>query len=177
VQRKAVVVLGDSNIVGTPLSAMLRDAGAASVTVCHRIAYSSLFQGGAGAAVGTAAAAAQPPSSEAEAAAALRASASACLPQLPGPRGGGAPLRQHIPCGKERDDESHDTPSFGSNERLEDAKGESAQPQSRGRVAVDVGIDEWTAQESIRVEVEVSQSADATTMDVWVRILQGSTPL
>jgi len=29
-----------SNIVGTPLAAMLRDEGAAAVTICHRISYS-----------------------------------------------------------------------------------------------------------------------------------------
>jgi hypothetical protein len=28
-----------SNTVGTPLAAMLRDAGAAAVTVCHRTSY------------------------------------------------------------------------------------------------------------------------------------------
>ena len=43
VQRRSVVVLGDSNIVGTPLSAMLRDAGAGTVTVCHRTSYAGLF--------------------------------------------------------------------------------------------------------------------------------------
>lgn len=38
-QGKSCVVLGDSNIVGTPVAAMLRDQGAASVTVCHRVSY------------------------------------------------------------------------------------------------------------------------------------------
>ena len=33
------VVVGDSNVVGTPLAVMLRDRGAATVTVCHRISY------------------------------------------------------------------------------------------------------------------------------------------
>jgi 5,10-methylene-tetrahydrofolate dehydrogenase/methenyl tetrahydrofolate cyclohydrolase len=33
---KTAVVLGDSNIVGTPLAALLRDEGAALVTICHR---------------------------------------------------------------------------------------------------------------------------------------------
>jgi 5,10-methylene-tetrahydrofolate dehydrogenase/methenyl tetrahydrofolate cyclohydrolase len=36
VKGKHAVVLGDSNIVGLPLSMMLRDEGAAAVTVCHR---------------------------------------------------------------------------------------------------------------------------------------------
>ncbi|EFJ44877.1 hypothetical protein VOLCADRAFT_44449, partial [Volvox carteri f. nagariensis] len=39
VQGKTCVVLGDSNIVGTPLAAMLRDKGAAAVTICHRRSY------------------------------------------------------------------------------------------------------------------------------------------
>lgn len=39
VKGKSCVVLGDSNIVGTPVAAMLRDQGAASVTVCHRVSY------------------------------------------------------------------------------------------------------------------------------------------
>lgn len=43
-QKKHVVVVGDSNIVGTPLSVLLRDAGAGTVTVCHRIAYNNLFE-------------------------------------------------------------------------------------------------------------------------------------
>ncbi len=38
-QGKNCVVLGDSNIVGTPLAAMLRDKGAAAVTICHRRSY------------------------------------------------------------------------------------------------------------------------------------------
>lgn len=33
------VVVGDSNVVGTPLAVMLRDRGAAAVTVCHRTSY------------------------------------------------------------------------------------------------------------------------------------------
>mmetsp|Transcript_8951 Transcript_8951/g.31172 ORF Transcript_8951/g.31172 Transcript_8951/m.31172 type:complete len:271 (-) Transcript_8951:677-1489(-) len=36
VKGKAAVILGDSNIVGLPLACMLRDSGAAAVTVCHR---------------------------------------------------------------------------------------------------------------------------------------------
>eukprot|EP00879_Flechtneria_rotunda_P021753 GHRR01022937.1.p1 GENE.GHRR01022937.1~~GHRR01022937.1.p1 ORF type:complete len:385 (+),score=137.70 GHRR01022937.1:206-1360(+) len=36
---KTAVVLGDSNIVGTPLAALLRDEGAALVTTCHRVSY------------------------------------------------------------------------------------------------------------------------------------------
>ena len=39
VRGLSCVVLGDSNVVGTPLAAMLRDRGAATVTVCHRISY------------------------------------------------------------------------------------------------------------------------------------------
>ncbi|KAL6775821.1 hypothetical protein ACKKBG_A18630 [Auxenochlorella protothecoides x Auxenochlorella symbiontica] len=39
----SVVVVGDSNTVGTPLAALMRDAGAASVTVVHRTSYSALF--------------------------------------------------------------------------------------------------------------------------------------
>jgi len=38
IRGKRAVVLGNSNTVGTPLSMLLRDAGAASVTVCHRTA-------------------------------------------------------------------------------------------------------------------------------------------
>jgi hypothetical protein len=68
VQEKNVVILGDSNIVGTPMSVMLRDAGAGSVTVCHRIAYRDLFIDRK-----------LPESSD------LRATAAACLPRLPGP--------------------------------------------------------------------------------------------
>lgn len=67
VLKKHVVVVGDSNIVGTPLSVLLRDAGAGTVTVCHRIAYNNLF--------------------EDRAAPDLRQQlhADACLPRLPGP--------------------------------------------------------------------------------------------
>lgn len=39
VQGRSAVVVGDSNIVGTPLAALLRDQGAAAVTVCHRTSY------------------------------------------------------------------------------------------------------------------------------------------
>ena len=38
VAGKHVVVLGNSNTVGTPLSMLCRDAGATAVTVCHRTA-------------------------------------------------------------------------------------------------------------------------------------------
>lgn len=34
---RTAVVLGDSNIVGGPIAALLRDAGVALVTTCHRI--------------------------------------------------------------------------------------------------------------------------------------------
>lgn len=66
-QKKHVVVVGDSNIVGTPLSVLLRDAGAGTVTVCHRIAYNNLF--------GDRAAARMSPQLQVD----------ACLPRLPGP--------------------------------------------------------------------------------------------
>lgn len=39
ITNKTVVVVGDSNIVGTPLSVLLRDEKAAIVTVCHGICY------------------------------------------------------------------------------------------------------------------------------------------
>jgi hypothetical protein len=67
VQKKHVVVVGDSNIVGTPLSVLLRDAGAGTVTVCHRIAYNNLFDDRTA------------PRMRQQ----LRADA--CLPRLPGP--------------------------------------------------------------------------------------------
>lgn len=38
VEGKSAVVLGDSNTVGQPLAWLLRDAGAACVTVCHHVA-------------------------------------------------------------------------------------------------------------------------------------------
>jgi 5,10-methylene-tetrahydrofolate dehydrogenase/methenyl tetrahydrofolate cyclohydrolase len=38
VEGKAAVVLGNSNTVGTPLSLLLRECGAATVTVCHAAA-------------------------------------------------------------------------------------------------------------------------------------------
>lgn len=60
-------MLGDSNIVGTPLSVLLRDAGAGTVTVCHRIAYNNLFDDRTA------------PRMRPQ----LRADA--CLPRLPGP--------------------------------------------------------------------------------------------
>lgn len=63
------MVVGDSNIVGTPLSVLLRDAGAGTVTVCHRIAYTNIFEDRlAHAKVRQ-----------------LRSHAHACLPRLPGP--------------------------------------------------------------------------------------------
>ena len=66
-QKKHVVVVGDSNIVGTPLSVLLRDAGAGTVTVCHRIAYNNLFSDRAAPRMGP------------------QLRADACLPRLPGP--------------------------------------------------------------------------------------------
>lgn len=38
VAGKTAVVLGNSNTVGTPLAMLLRDCGAAAVTVCHKAA-------------------------------------------------------------------------------------------------------------------------------------------
>lgn len=68
-QKKHVVVVGDSNIVGTPLSVLLRDAGAGTVTVCHRIAYTNIFEDRLS----------HGKSRQ------LRPNAHACLPRLPGP--------------------------------------------------------------------------------------------
>jgi 5,10-methylene-tetrahydrofolate dehydrogenase/methenyl tetrahydrofolate cyclohydrolase len=39
VEGKTAVIVGDSNIVGMPLAMLLRDRGAAAVTVCHRPSY------------------------------------------------------------------------------------------------------------------------------------------
>eukprot|EP00798_Chlamydomonas_sp_ICE-L_P002795 gene2795-12670_t len=39
IKGRSCVVVGDSNIVGTPIAAMMRDLGAATVTICHRISY------------------------------------------------------------------------------------------------------------------------------------------
>ena len=36
---------GDSNVVGMPLSMLLRNAGVAALTSCHRNSYEELFQG------------------------------------------------------------------------------------------------------------------------------------
>ncbi|GLC33836.1 hypothetical protein PLESTB_000510100 [Pleodorina starrii] len=66
VQGKTCVVLGDSNIVGTPLAAMLRDKGAAAVTICHRRSYREWFE-------------------DQEQVQRTRAAAAVCLPGLPGP--------------------------------------------------------------------------------------------
>eukprot|EP00955_Chlamydomonas_euryale_P108778 365875-Chlamydomonas_euryale.AAC.5 len=44
VAGRSCVIMGDSNVVGTPLAAMLRDRGAASVTVCHRTSYAEWFE-------------------------------------------------------------------------------------------------------------------------------------
>lgn len=43
VKGKTAVVVGDSNIVGVPLSVLLRNKDAAIVTVCHGISYRELF--------------------------------------------------------------------------------------------------------------------------------------
>jgi 5,10-methylene-tetrahydrofolate dehydrogenase/methenyl tetrahydrofolate cyclohydrolase len=44
VAGRSAVVLGDSNVVGTPLSCLLRDRGAAAVTVCHRVSLTEWFE-------------------------------------------------------------------------------------------------------------------------------------
>ncbi|WIA32772.1 hypothetical protein OEZ86_005956 [Tetradesmus obliquus] len=68
---KTAVVLGDSNIVGTPLAALLRDEGAALVTICHRPSIHDWFE-------------------ERSACRSQRAQADVCLPRLPGPGPGPA---------------------------------------------------------------------------------------
>lgn len=42
-QGKKAVVIGDSNVVGTPLAMLLRDSGVAALTVCHRSSYQELL--------------------------------------------------------------------------------------------------------------------------------------
>ncbi|GMH32684.1 hypothetical protein BSKO_00518 [Bryopsis sp. KO-2023] len=66
--NKTAVVLGDSNIVGTPLSVLLRNRGTAIVTVCHGPSYKKLFE-------------------HKEEVDGWRAAAEACNPVLPGPVG------------------------------------------------------------------------------------------
>ncbi|GAX84751.1 hypothetical protein CEUSTIGMA_g12173.t1 [Chlamydomonas eustigma] len=70
VRGRNCVVVGDSNVVGTPLAVMLRDHGAAAVTVCHRISYTEWFE-------------------DQFKVEAMRSSAAACLPLLPGPHSPG----------------------------------------------------------------------------------------
>ena len=65
-QGKKAVVIGDSNVVGTPLAMLLRDSGVAALTVCHRSSFQDLF-----------ASAVQPKQARME--------ANACLPRTPGP--------------------------------------------------------------------------------------------
>lgn len=62
IRGTSAVVLGDSNIVGTPMAGLLRSAGAATVTVCSRPSYQKYFEDG------------------------HRAAADVCLPRLPGPQ-------------------------------------------------------------------------------------------
>lgn len=69
VRGSHAVIVGDSNIVGTPLSMLLRDAGAAAVTVCHRVSTP-----------------AQPIEGFHAQEAERRAQAGVCLPRTPGPR-------------------------------------------------------------------------------------------
>ncbi|CAD7704170.1 unnamed protein product [Ostreobium quekettii] len=66
VHDKTAVVVGDSNIVGLPLSTLLRDRGTAIVTVCHGASYRECFDDG-------------------KAMQQKRVAASACHPPLPGP--------------------------------------------------------------------------------------------
>lgn len=63
---KRAVIIGDSNIVGTPMAMLLRDQGAGFVTVCHRAAYASWF-------------------GDKDVEERIRAYARACAPRLPGP--------------------------------------------------------------------------------------------
>lgn len=72
VTGKTAVVVGDSNVVGTPLAVLLRDRGAAAVTVCHRLSYQEWFE-------------------DTPAVQQRRAQAAVCLPRLPGPAGGPPP--------------------------------------------------------------------------------------
>eukprot|EP00878_Enallax_costatus_P015476 GHUV01016211.1.p1 GENE.GHUV01016211.1~~GHUV01016211.1.p1 ORF type:complete len:429 (+),score=117.17 GHUV01016211.1:214-1500(+) len=75
VSGKTAVVLGDSNIVGTPLAALLRDEGAALVTTCHRVSYQKWY--------------------DQAASRTRRAQAEVCLPRLPGPAPASEKARQH----------------------------------------------------------------------------------
>lgn len=110
VAGKSAVVVGDSNVVGTPLAALLRDRGAAAVTICHRLDYGAAVaaavgiagpglsrapvtgsgaDGAAGVREAAAAAAAGPGpdvlGDDRVAAAARAAALDVCLPRLPGP--------------------------------------------------------------------------------------------
>ena len=79
VQGKHAVILGDSNTVGMPLAMLLRDSGAATLTICHRVAFTELFDSDAQQRreIGKL--------SKGEDFGATRATVDACLPQLPGP--------------------------------------------------------------------------------------------
>lgn len=63
---KEAVLMGDSNIVGTPLAMLLRDSGIAAHTICSRPSMQALFDDWK---LGT-----------------KRAAAQVCLPRLPGPQ-------------------------------------------------------------------------------------------
>ena len=67
-QGKRAVVIGDSNVVGTPLAMLLRDSGVAALTVCHRSSYQDFFDR-----------ASQQQQEQA------RVQADVCLPTAPGP--------------------------------------------------------------------------------------------
>ena len=66
-QRRGLATQGDSNVVGMPLSMLLRNAGVAALTSCHRISYKEVLM-----------------DSRADSRAAGRAEADACGPALPG---------------------------------------------------------------------------------------------
>ena len=64
---EGLVTQGDSNVVGMPLSMLLRNAGVAAMTSCHRISYKEVLM-----------------DSRADSRAEARAEADACGPALPG---------------------------------------------------------------------------------------------
>ena len=140
-QRKNVVVVGDSNIVGTPLAVMLRDAGAGTVTVCHRIAYSNIFGDRSRAERGEA-----------------RAGAAACLPRLPGPTPQ-AYARRSRNWGVDRaagglvGGEVWEKDAAADGATADGATPGSAPPQKK------------------RVTVSVSHRADATAVEIQVRMM------
>lgn len=69
-QGKRAVVIGDSNVVGTPLAMLLRDSGVAALTVCHRSSYQDFFDRAA---------------TSCQQQEQARLQADVCLPNVPGP--------------------------------------------------------------------------------------------